>query len=148
MISASGWQNIGTGLKAGDYKERWRPEGRRYKNDPEPQKGDHDAGRAPARRLLRDYSKATAATAAEATAGGAATTISTTEAGASGAARRRREHGACLRGHGAEIVYEHVGIELRAVDAAVIPLGRLGHDALKRFTPVFLDAEGHGKGQK
>src|SRR6202007_439599 len=42
---------------------------------------------------------------------------------------------------------EHVGIEAGAV-AALIPLRRLGVDALEGFAPVFLDAEGHGEGEK
>ena len=42
---------------------------------------------------------------------------------------------------------EHHRVEIRAVRAA-IPLGRLRHDALEGFAPVFLDAQGHGEGQK
>src|SRR5438876_53894 len=65
-----------------------------------------------------------------------------------GAARGRRHHGTGLAGHGAEVVDEGHGVEIRAEAAALVPTGLLGVNALEGFAPIFLDAHGHGERQE
>src|SRR5205823_11476583 len=88
---------------------------------------------------------AAATTAAEAAAGEAA---STPEPRTTRTARCGRKDGARMRRHAAETVGERIGIELRTKKSAAIPVGRLGHDALKGFAPILFNAEGHGEGQE
>src|SRR5207247_9587502 len=63
-------------------------------------------------------------------------------------ARCGRKDGARMRRHDAETVGERIGIELRTKKSAAIPVGRLGHDALKGFAPILFNAEGHGEGDR
>src|SRR5437762_502481 len=93
------------------------------------------------------YLEAAATTAAEAAAGEAASTP-TSEPRTTRTARCGRKDGARMRRHDAETVGERIGIELRTKKSAAIPVGRLGHDALKGFAPILFNAEGHGEGQE
>src|ERR1043166_94624 len=85
-----------------------------------------------------------AATAAETASRGAAST----KAGASGRTRSGGKGRRGLGGHGIETIDEAVGEEGWAKAAALVPLWRLSVNVGEGFAPVFLDAEGHGEGEK
>src|SRR5208283_118958 len=96
--------------------------------------------RANVRRL-----EAAAATAAEATTREAAATTPKTRAART--AWGRGHGGTGDRRHGIQAADKHVRVETRA-EIALVPLRRLGIDVLEGIAPVFLDAEGHGEGEK